>query len=93
MKKLIMLTTSFLIATNAFSQQQPPQAASAPVVPEYYAKQVQGMSLESLSPKDKEKFQQGYENFTNSAKMTPVPKVQLPSKEEFNKKLNQTGNR
>ena len=93
MKKQLLLTASLLMATQAFSQQQPSTPASSPAVNPYYLKQVQGMSLENLSQKDREKFQQGYDNFTNSAKMTPVPKVQLPSKEEINKQLNQARNR
>lgn len=93
MKKQIIMTASLLIATQAFAQQAPATSASAPVVSTYYSKQVQGMSLDNLSPKDREKFQQGYDNFTNSAKMTPVPKIQLPSKEEINKQLNQAGNK
>ena len=70
MKKQLLLTASLLMATQAFSQQQPSTPASSPAVNPYYLKQVQGMSLENLSQKDREKFQQGYDNFTNSAKMT-----------------------
>lgn len=80
-------TTAVFAQTQSTTQQQLPANQINP----YYAKQVQKMSLENLSEKDREKFEKGYEDFLNSAKMTPTPKVAIPSKEEINKRLIEAG--
>lgn len=90
---LLSIFLSLFAATAAFSQTQSttPQQVPANQINPYYAKQVQKMSLENLSEKDREKFEKGYEEFLNSAKMTPSPKVTIPSREDINKRLIEAG--
>ena len=91
MKKYIITFGLFLMSYSVFAQQSQPQ--TSPQVNDYYKKQIQSMDIANLPLKDKEKFEKGYADFANSAKMTPVPKIQLPSKEDINKKLTESGNR
>lgn len=92
---LISIFWGLCSATAALAQTQPTTQQQVPAnqINPYYAKQVQKMSLENLSEKDREKFEKGYEDFLNSAKMTPTPKVTMPSKEEINKRLIEAGKR
>ena len=90
MKKYIITFGLFFVPYCVFAQQQP---QSSPQVNDYYKKQIQSMDVANLPLKDKEKFEKGYADFANSAKITPVPKIQLPSKEDINKKIIDSRNR